>query len=146
MKPAVRAVAFVAMAGALCTSHAVVAEESAKSPAPKDTSSAMRVIVDPDTREVRAPTADELQALIEAEQAVRAAERSARASARFVAPAAPTDVLPTEKQVVRHTNGMVSVRLPQESLSLVKLETDAKGKLRATHADEVSTRLPQEDK
>jgi hypothetical protein len=146
MKPAVRAVALVAMAGALCTAQAVLAEEPAKAPASKDTSNATRVVVDPETGEVRAPTSDELQALVQAQEAARAAERSARSSARAAAPAATTQVLPAEKQIVRHANGMVSVQLSQESLSLVKVEADASGKARTTHVGEVSTRLPQEDK
>ena len=142
MKPAVRAVALVAMAGALCTAQAVLAEESAQAPSPKDTSSALRVVVDPDTGEVRAPTSDELEALVKAQAAAQAAQRSARASVN----AAATQILPAEKQVVRHANGMVSVQLSQESLSLVKVETDANGKTRTTHVGEPSTRLPQEDK
>lgn len=146
MKPAIRAVALVAMAGALCTAQTVLAEEPAKAPTPKDTSSALRVVVDPETGEVRAPTPDELAALIKAQEAATAAQSAARSSARAAAPAAPTQILPTEKQVVRHANGMVSVQLSQESLSLIKIETDANGKTRTTHVGDVATRLPQEDK
>ena len=143
MKPAVRAVALVAMAGALCTSYAVLAEDAAKSPAPPATGNALRVIVDPETGEVRAPTGDELAALVKAQEAAQAAASSAR-SARAAAPAASTQVLPAENQVVRHSNGAVSVRLGMESLSLVKTETDANGKTKTSHVGE--TRLPQEEK
>lgn len=143
MKPAVRAVALVAMAGALCTSYAALAEDAAKSSAPK-AGNAMRVVVDPETGEVRAPTADELQALVKAQEAAQAAASSARSSARAAAPAASTQVLPVEKQVVRHSNGATSVRLGMDSLSLVKIETDASGKAKTSHVGE--TRLPQEEK
>jgi hypothetical protein len=153
MKPAVRAVAFVAMAGALCTSYAALAEDAAKSPPPEKagvpatgipaTGNAMRVVVDPETGEVRAPTADELQALVQAQEAAQAAASSAR-SARAAAPAASTQVLPAENQVVRHANGATSVRLGMDSLSLVKIESDATGKAQTSHVGE--TRLPQEDK
>jgi len=148
MKPAVRAVALVAMAGALCTTQAVLAEESARAPTPKESSNALRVVVDPETGEVRAPTPDELQALIKAQEAATAAQSSARSSARAAAPAAAaaTQILPTDKQVVRHANGMISVQLSQDSLSLVKIEKDANGKARTSHVGEVSNRLPQEDK
>ena len=147
MKPAVRAVALVAMAGALCTTQAVLAEESAKAPTPKESSNALRVVVDPETGEVRAPTADELQALIKAQEAASAAPSAARSSARAApAAAAATQILPTDKQVVRHANGMISVQLSQDSLSLVKVEKDANGKARTSHVGEVSNRLPQEDK
>ena len=150
MKPAIRAVALVAMAGALCTAQAVLAEEPAKAPTPKtptsNASSALRVVVDPDTGEVRAPTPDELDALVKAQEAASAAQSTARSSARAAAPAAATQILPTEKQIVRHANGMVSVQMSQETLSLIKTETDANGKARTTHVGEESTRLPQEDK
>ena len=147
MKSAVSAVAPVAMAGALCTSTAVLAQDAAKSPAPKTavpaTGNALRVVVDPETGEVRAPTADELQALVAAQEAAQAAASSAR-SARAAAPAASIAVLPADKQVVRHANGAVSVRLGMDSLSLVKVENDANGKAKPSHVGE--TRLPQEEK
>ena len=148
MKPAVRAVALVAMAGALCTSQAALAEDAAKSPAPKTgvpaTGNALRVVVDPETGEVRAPTADELQALVQAQEAAAAAASSARSAARSAAPAASIQVLPADKQVVRHSNGATSVRLGMDSLSLVEVEADANGKALTSHVGE--TRLPQEDK
>jgi hypothetical protein len=142
MKPAARAAAFVAAAGTFCAAS-VFAEESATTPPQHSTSNSVRVVVDPDTRAVRAPTAEELKALIEAENAARA---SARTSARAAAAAAPTQVLPAERQIVRHANGMVSVQLSQESLSLVKAGADANGKVRTVHGTETVSGLPQEEK
>lgn len=142
MKSAVRAVALVAMAGAICTSYAALAEDAAQSPAPK-TGNALRVVVDPETGEVRAATADELQALVKAQEAAQAAQSSAR-SARAAAPAASLQILPAEKQVVKHANGATSVRLGMDSLSLVKIEADANGKAKTSHVGE--KRLPQEEK
>jgi hypothetical protein len=127
MKPAVRVVAFVAMTGALCTSTAVFAEDAAKSPAPK-TSNAMRVVVDPETGQLRAPTPEELRAQLARENAPAANARSARAAAP-----ATSAVLPSEKSVKRHSNGMVSVKMSQDSLSALKATTDAKGKTVIKH-------------
>src|SRR5688572_18734016 len=67
MKPKACAVAFVAMAGTLCAAS-VFAEESATAPSSKDTS-ALRVVVDPETGEVRAPTAEELNKQLARESA-----------------------------------------------------------------------------
>jgi hypothetical protein len=143
MKPAVRALALVAMAGTLCAAS-VFAEESA-TPNRDKNANAMRVVVDPETGEVRAPTSDELQALIQAEQAARAAERSTFARAAATAATAP-DVMPEAKTVTRHKNGMVSIRLGQESLSLIKAETDAQGRVRAVHTNETSSVAPAQEK
>jgi hypothetical protein len=132
MKPAVRAVALVAMAGALCTSHAVFAEESAKAPVPKD-SNAMRVVIDPETGEVRAPTSEELAAQTARENA--AAASAVRTSARAVTPASDA-VLPAEKSVQRHPNGMLSVRLSEDTLSLLTATRAANGKTQVEHASE----------
>jgi hypothetical protein len=134
MKPAVRAVALVAMAGALCTANGVLAEESAKTPAPKAGNS-MRVVVDPETGAIRAPTTEELAAQIARESAPAAS--NARSAAR-VAPAATSAVLPTEKSVQRHANGMLSVRMSQESLSALTATTDANGKTKVKHASETA--------
>jgi hypothetical protein len=141
MKPAARAAALIAAAGTFCAAS-VFAEDSATTPPQRNTSNSVRVVVDPDTRAVRAPTAEELKALIEAENAARASARTARAAAA----AAPTQVLPAERQIVRHANGMVSVQLSQESLSLVKAGTDANGKVRTVHGNETVSALPQEEK
>ena len=144
MKPVVLTVALAAMVGALCTIQTVLAEEPGKAPAPKAASNALRVVVDPDTGEVRAPTSEELEALVKAQEAASASQRSARSTAR--AAAAETQILPAEKQIVRHANGMLSVQLSQESLSLITVETDANGKARTSHVGEVSKQLPQENK
>jgi hypothetical protein len=138
MKPAVRAVALVAMAGALCTSNGVLAEESAKTPAPKASNAmpnALRVVVDPETGAIRAPTTEELAAQIARESTPAAS--SARSAAR-AAPAASSAVLPTEKSVQRHANGMLSVRMSQESLSALTATTDASGKTKVKHASETA--------
>ena len=135
MKPAVRAVALVAMAGALCTSNGVLAEDSAKAPAPQ-ASNALRVVVDPETGAVRAPTSEELAAQIARETAPAAS--SARSAARVAAPAASSAVLPAEKSVQRHANGMLSVRMSQDSLSALTATTDASGKTKVKHASETA--------
>ena len=135
MKPAVRAFALVAMAGALCTSNAVLAED-AKAPASPKAGNALRVVVDPETGEVRAPTAAELQEQIARENAPAVAARSARAAS------APSAVLPAEKSVQRHPNGMLSVKMSQESLSLVAVTTDESGKTQLKHANEAAQQAP----
>jgi hypothetical protein len=127
MKPAVRVIALAAMTGALCTSTAVFAEDAAKSPAPK-ASNAMRVVVDSETGQLRAPTPEELRAQLARENASAANTRSARAAAP-----ATSAVLPSEKSVKRHANGMVSVKMSQESLSALKTTTDANGKTIVEH-------------
>ena len=134
MKRAPRAVAIAAMVGSLCVSS-VLAEEAAQ-PVPGDTSSSLRVVIDPQTGQARAPTPEELQALIEAERAARAAESSARTALRAAPAATAPEVFPTEKSVQRHPNGMVSVRLPQESLTLLKITTDENGNVLLVHAKE----------
>ena len=130
MKPKACAVALVAMAGTLCAAS-VLAEDSAKAPISKDSNSAMRVVVDPETGEVRAPNAQELEAQLAREQAAPAAARSI---ARAAAPTAK-QVLPAEKVIQRHANGMVSVRMSQDSLSLLRA-TNENGKVKIEHANE----------
>jgi hypothetical protein len=142
MKSAPRAIAIAAMIGSLCASWAIAEETS--QPNHRDTNSNLRVVIDSQTGQARAPTPEELQALIEAERAARAAESSARSALRS-APATAPDVLPAERTVQRHPNGMVSVRLPQESLSLLKLATDENGNVRLVHAKE-ATVAPAEEK
>lgn len=137
MKPKACAVALVAMAGTLCAAS-VFAEGPATAPTSKDTSSAMRVVVDPETGEVRAPTAAELEAQLARENAAKASDGVARASARAVAAPSAAQVLPTEKSIQRHPNGMLSVRMSQESLSLLKATKQADGKLEIEHANESS--------
>jgi len=145
MKPAARAVALAAMAGTLCAAS-VFAEEPAVTPNPDKSASAMRVVVDPETDESRAPTPDELRALVEAEQAVRATERSMRARTAAPATATAPEVFPEVKTVKRHPNGMVSIQLSQESLSVVKAATDEQGNVRTVHANEAPSVATAEEK
>src|SRR6188472_741915 len=70
--------------------------------------SSLRMVRDPATGEMRAPTTEELKGLLEAERQARAAQASSRA--RSVQNTAP-EILPAEKSVVKHANGMVSVKL-----------------------------------
>lgn len=113
-------------------------------PNPKSDASSLRVVVDPETGEVRAPTHEELLALIEAEKAARAAQSSARA--RSAQAATAQEVLPETKSIQRHPNGMVSIKLGQDSLSVVKVETDGQGKSRTVHASETSSVAPAQEK
>ena len=96
--------------------------------------SSLRMVRDPATGEMRAPTTEELKGLLEAERQARAAQASSRA--RSVQNTAP-EVLPAEKSVVKHANGMVSVKLGQESLTAIKAETTPNG-VRVVHADETA--------
>ncbi len=139
MKPKACAVALVAMAGTLCAAS-VFAEESAATPSSTKDASAMRVVVDPETGEVRAPTADELKQQLARENAAAAAS-----SARAAAAPRSTHVLPTEKSVQRHSNGMVSVRLSQESLSLLKGTKQADGELEIEHVKEAAQPVATEE-
>jgi hypothetical protein len=155
MKSAARAVALVAMAGTLCASFAF-ADEPAKEPAPKNapnatpkampsaTSNAMRVVVDPETGEVRAPTDDELKAQLQRERAAASAPSSLARSSR--AAVQSTHVLPAEKVVQHHANGMVSVRMSQESLSMLKAKTNSNGAVKITHEGETSEHVAAEEK
>lgn len=142
MKPKACAVAFVAMAGTLCAAS-VFAEESATAPSSKDTS-ALRVVVDPETGEVRAPTAEELNKQLARESAAAAPSGLARSSARAAAAPRGKDVLPNEKVVQRHANGMISVRMSQESLSALTA-SHADGKLTVKHAEESVQPLATEE-
>jgi hypothetical protein len=94
--------------------------------------SSLRVVRDPATGELRAPTAEELKSLIAAEQQARAARMSARARApQNTAP----DVMPAEKSVQRHANGMVSVKLGQESLTAIKAQSTPNG-VKVVHVEQ----------
>ena len=141
MKPKACAVALVAMAGTLCA-VSVFAEEAATAPTSKETKSAMRVVVDPETGEVRAPTAAELEAQLARENAAAPAA-AARSSARAAAPRS-VKVLPEEKTVQRHSGGMVSVKMSQDTLSLLRA-TSSNGKLEIDHADEVLAPIASEE-
>jgi len=140
MKSAVRAAALVAVAGAFCTSQAAFAEDSAKSPAPP-ASNALRVVVDPQTGELRAPTPEEIRAQVARENAAAASARSARAA---VAPKSAAAVLPAEKSVTRHKSGMLSVKMSQESLSMLRATTDTSGKTVVKHDSEVAQPIATE--
>jgi hypothetical protein len=141
MKSLKQAIALAAMAG-LFTAGAL-AEEPASQPAAA--TNAMRVVVDPVTGEVRAPTDTELQALIAAEKAARAAEKAQRATSRAAATTAQ-QVMPEQKSVVRHPNGMVSMRMSQDSLSALKVEKDANGKTHLVHEGETLQSPKAEEK
>ena len=99
--------------------------------------SSLRMVRDPATGEMRAPTTEELKGLLEAERQARAAQASSRA--RSVQNTAP-EVLPAEKSVVKHANGMVSVKLGQESLTAIKAETTPNG-VRVVHAEPAAPRM-----
>lgn len=134
MKRLSRVIALAAMAGSLSVGGGALAEEAAATGTDASASTnALRVVRDEATGELRAPNAEELKALIAAEQAARAARVSARARSTQ---AAITDVMPAEKSVVRHANGMVSVRLGQESLTAIKAQPAEDGKVRIVHGHE----------
>lgn len=124
-----RCLAVAAMTGTLCAMSSAIADEI-KQEQSADTSSALRVVRDAESGELRAPTPQELQQLVAAENAARVNQRAARSSA---AASHAEDILPAEKQVIRHPNGMVSVRLSQESLTAIKAEVDAEGKAKVVH-------------
>jgi hypothetical protein len=142
MKPRACAVALVAMAGTLCAAS-VFAEESQPKPAATEGPNAMRVVVDPQTGEVRVPTTEELEAQLARERAASETAAAARAVRATVAAPAP-QVLPAEKSVQRHSNGMLSVRMSQESLSLLRATTHADGSLSVEHADDVAPIVTEE--
>ncbi len=144
MKPRACAIACVAMAGTLCAAS-VFAEESPPKPTATEASNAMRVVVDPETGEVRAPTTEELEAQLARERAAAPAPaaRAARAATSSLSTSA-TQVLPAEKSVQRHPNGMLSVRMSQESLSLLRATTHADGTLVVEHADDVAPHATEE--
>jgi hypothetical protein len=124
-----RCLAFIAMTGSLCAVDMAIAEDTAPT-ADRDTNSALRVVRDAETGELRAPTPQELRQLIEAEQAARSARRAS--AARATSTTAP-QVLPEQQSVQRHPNGMVSVRLSQDSLTAIRSERDSEGKARIVH-------------
>jgi hypothetical protein len=141
MKALQQTIAMAAMAGSLCVAGAAAASEPANPPKSATQMSAMRVMVDPETGEVRAPTDEELRALIAAEKAATQAQKPTVARS---AAATAQQVLPAQKSVVRHKNGMVSVQLSQDTLSAIKVETDATGRTHLVH--EGQTLKTAEDK
>jgi hypothetical protein len=136
MKGLRQAVAIAAMAGSLCVAASANAEDSNAAPDPGATSQmdALRVVVDKKTGKVRAPTEEELAALVAAQNAAKqnaAQARSARSASTLRAPM----IMPTTKTVQRHQNGMVSARMSANTLSALKVETDADGHAHLVHAD-----------
>ena len=133
-------IALGAMTGILCVSSVAIAADEAAQPPQKQASgmNSLRVVRDAATGELRAPTSEELKALLAAQEA---ASRTSALS-RSTTATAP-QILPAQKSVVRHANGMMSMRLPQESLSAIRLATDAQGKSRIVHDDPVPRTQPQ---
>ena len=136
MKGLRQAVAIAAMAGSLCVAALASADESAAAASGATAQmDALRVVVDKKTGKVRAPTEEELAALIAAQKAAQqnaAQARTARAATTVHAPM----IMPATKTVERHGNGMVSARMSAESLSALKVEADAQGHARLVHAEE----------
>jgi hypothetical protein len=128
------------MSGALSADEAAApaSQKSVAKPAPE--MNAMRVVRDTQTGELRAPTTEELKALQEAEGEARQARKpSPTPSSEKYAP----DVVPAEKSIVRHANGMVSMRLSQDSLTAIKAVPDASGKPRIAHDDATTDAQPR---
>ncbi len=138
------AVAIAAMAGSLCVAAAADADSQA-TPAPEPAAhmNSLRVVVDKHTGKVRAPTEEELAALIAAQKAAKDHATQARA-ARVAVPNRAPMIMPTSKTVQRHGNGMVSARLSADSLSALKLERDAQGNARLVHTTEAQPAAAEE--
>ena len=134
MKRVSHVIALAAVTGFLSITAWADPPAAAKSTEGGAQMSSLRMVRDPATGEMRAPTTEELKGLLEAERQARAAQASSRA--RSVQNTAP-EVLPAEKSVVKHANGMVSVKLGQESLTAIKAETTPNG-VRVVHADETA--------
>ena len=121
----------------MCVVGLANADESKAAPDPGASSQmdALRVVVDKKTGKVRAPTEEELTALVAAQNAARQNATQARAARSASASRAPM-IMPTSKTVQRHENGMVSARMNADSLSALKVETDAAGQTHLVHANE----------
>jgi hypothetical protein len=137
MKGLRQAVAIAAMAGSLCVAVAANADDSNAAPDPGATSQmdALRVVVDKKTGKVRAPTEEELAALVAAQNAAKQNATQSRAARSATTSRAPM-IMPTTKTVQRHENGMVSARMSANTLSALKVETDAEGHAHLVHANE----------
>ncbi|MFL6548027.1 MAG: post-PEP-CTERM-1 domain-containing protein [Povalibacter sp.] len=134
MKRVSHVIALAAMTGSLSITAWADPDTTAKPAEHSAQMSSMRVVRDAATGEFRAPTTEELKGLLEAERQAREARMSARSRApQNTAP----DVLPAEKTVVRHANGMVSVKLSQESLTAIKAQNTPNG-VRVVHAEETA--------
>jgi hypothetical protein len=149
MKSLQQAGALIALAGSLCIGASAFGSDAKTSTQSPDTTpsngtlNAARIVVDPETGEIRAPNAEELRALIAAQEAARQAAGVARAAAPQ---ARVLDVLPAQKSVVRHPNGMVSVKLSMDSLSALTVHADANGKSRLAHEGTTAVSTPAEEK
>jgi hypothetical protein len=130
------AVAIAAMAGSLCIASVANADDAKAAPAPASGAemNALRVVVDKNTGKVRAPTEAELAALIAAQRAAKERATQARTARSANANRAPM-IMPANKTVQRHANGMVSARLSLETLSALKVEKDAQGNTHLVHAN-----------
>lgn len=126
MKRVSHVVALAAMTGSLSITAWADPAPEAKPAADSAQMSSLRVVRDPETGELRAPNSEELKALIAAEQQARAARQAARTTARAAENTAP-EVLPATRSVQRHKNGMVSVKLGQESLTAIKAQSTPDG-------------------
>ncbi len=129
MKRVSHVVALAAMTGSLSITAWADPAPEAKPAADSAQMSGLRVVRDPETGELRAPNAEELKALLAAEQQAR----QARVAARGVQNTAP-EVLTPGKTVQRHRNGMVSVKLGQESLTAIKAQSTPDG-VKVVHAE-----------
>jgi hypothetical protein len=128
------------MKTSLAAAVALVATLAAPGVLAADATEALRVVRDKETGQMRAPTRDEMKALLEAEKA----ERKARG-------------LPEERamqpvQVRTYPNGMKAAVLGEEFLVMVTAEKDANGNLVVKHANpadehvvtKTTTELPTE--
>ncbi len=129
MKRVSHVVALAAMTGSLSITAWADPAPEAKPTVDSAQMSGLRVVRDPETGELRAPNAEELKALLAAEQQAR----QARVAARGVQNTAP-EVLTPGKTVQRHGNGMVSVKLGQESLTAIKAQSTPDG-VQVVHVD-----------
>jgi hypothetical protein len=127
MKRFSQIIALAAMTSSLSIAAWADSPPAANSPEAGAQMNSLRMVRDPGTGEMRAPTTEELKGLLEAERQARAAQASSR-SARSTT----RTILPAEKKVVKHKNGMVSVKLGQDSLTAIKAETTPDG-VRVVH-------------
>jgi hypothetical protein len=131
------AVAIAAMAGSLCIAGVANADDAKAAPAPTSglEMNSLRVVVDKNTGKVRAPTEEELVALIAAQKAAKQQATQARAARAASANRAPM-IMPANKTVQRHANGMVSARMSLDTLSALRVEKDAQGNTHLVHTNE----------
>jgi hypothetical protein len=135
MKRVTQVIALAAVTGSLSVAAWAGPDDAAKPAQNSSEMSALRVVRDPATGELRAPNDQELRALIAAQQQAKALRQSARTRA---AQHTAQEVMPTQKHVVRHANGMASVKLSQESLTAIKAQTTANG-VKVVHVEQSAT-------